>query len=317
MSTLNKAFIKAYQRRGAGAPHIPLTPEPSKPEEATLATAGVDPPADDTAADDRAPAEATPTLESSAIPTIVADADATAPAEDPPEAAESWLGPSGDLTPAFEVERFDWPQAVTSLLKNSSQLGALVSELLPDSRGTLIVSGCRRGEGRTSIALLVARFLARRGVRVAILDADVQQPQLASRLGMLVEAGWETSLTGELPPGEALIESLRDRLTLVPLKRPVSESELDGTGKCLNELIKRLQTDFEVVCVDAGPLGEADQTSHEALFGQTQIDAAVVVRDVRHCRPEQAHAVGRKLGQLGVSHWAVVENFCGAGAPPA
>jgi Mrp family chromosome partitioning ATPase len=313
MSTLDKAFIKAYQQRGSGAPHIPLTPSPPAPPEATPAPAGVDRAAED----DRSTVEATPSRPSSGIPKILAEAEPAPPASDSPEAAESWLGPSGDLVPAFEVERFDWPQAVTSLLKNSSQLGALVSELLPDGRGTLIVSGCRRGEGRTSVALLVARYLARRGVRVAVVDADIQQPQLASRLGMLVEAGWETGLIGELPPGEALIESLRDRLTLVPLKRPVSESELSDTGRCLNELIKRLQTQFEVLCVDAGPLVEAGETSHQTLFGQTQIDAAIVVRDIRHCRLEQTQAVGRKLAQLGVGRWAVVENFCGLGALPA
>jgi Mrp family chromosome partitioning ATPase len=261
------------------------------------------------------PAEPMPPPEPLAVADIISEAAPAQPIVDSATELEHYLAPSGDLIPAFEVERFDWPQTVTALAKNSSQLGALIGELLPDGRGTLIVSGCRRGEGRTSVALVLARHLGRNGVRVALVDADVEQPELAARLSVLVEAGWETSLAGELPPGEALIESLRDRLTLVPLMRPISASQASGAGPCLKQLIERLQAEFEVVCIDAGPLAESGETSHATLFGRTQIDAAVIVHDVRHVRPEQTHAVGRKLAQLGVSRWAVVENFCGVGAP--
>ena len=320
MSTLNRAFIKAYQRRAAGAPHIPLTVSPTETplpaHEGQPVVAAPNDPVETVVADGPSPIKPTPSPEplfsfANTVPqTIPALPDSASDTED-------YLAPSGDLIPAFEVERFDWPQTVTSLARNSSQLGALLGELLPDGRGTLIVSGCRRGEGRTSVALLLARYLARKGVRVVLIDADVEQPQIAARLGMLVETGWETSLAGELPPGEALIESLRDRLTIVPLMHPVAESQVSAAGACLKQVLDRLQAEFEVVCVDAGPMAESDETGHETLFGRTQIDAAVVVHDVRHVRPEQTHAVGRKLAQFGVGRWAVVENFCGVGAPPA
>jgi Mrp family chromosome partitioning ATPase len=99
------------------------------------------------------------------------------------------------------------------------------------------------------------------------------------------------------------------------LERAIPESELSGAGARFKELIERLQSQFDVVCIDAGPLAEAGESVYEALFGQTPIDGAVIVRDVRHCRLEQTHAVGRKLAQLGVNRWATVENFCGVGAP--
>lgn len=321
MSTLNKAFIKAYQRRGVGAPHIPLPASPPEqpvpaPRE-PIADADMADPVGAVVADGPPIAELTTTLELGSPADSTPDAESLPALADDASENDDYLAPFGDLIPAFEVERFDWPQTVIALSKNSTQLGVLMNELLPDGRGTLIVSGCRRGEGRSSVALLLGRYLGRSGTRVAIVDADVEQPQLASRLGMLVEAGWETSLTDELPPGEALIESLRDRLTLVPFKQPLSGLRASEAAPCLKRLIETLQAQFDVVCLDAGPLAESNDTKHETLFGQTQIDAAAVVRDMRHCRLEQTHAVGRKLSQLGVGRWAVVENFCGIEATPA
>jgi Mrp family chromosome partitioning ATPase len=339
MSTLNKAFIKAYQRRGVGAPHISLSPAPpaapapaaEAPEADTLAPVSAETADDGPSTAEPAPPEpagiaaTVPDIAATVpgIATTVPDLTATVPDPQPvqptepsPPPADDYLATSGDLFPAFEVERFDWPETVTSLLKNGPHIRALVKELLPEGRGTLLVSGFRRGEGRTCVALLLARHLARSGARVAVLDADLQQPQLAARLGMTIEAGWETILTGEMHPGEALIESLRDRLTLVPLLRAIGESELTGAGARFHELLERLQSQFDVVCIDGGPLAESGETAYEALFGQTQIDAAVIVRDLRHCRLEQTHAVGRKLAQLGVNRCAIVENFCAVGAPP-
>jgi Mrp family chromosome partitioning ATPase len=187
----------------------------------------------------------------------------------------------------------------------------LIHELLPTGHGTIVVSGCRRGEGRTSVALMLARHLALGGARVALVDADFQRPQVAHQLGIMVEAGWEESLAGELPPGEAAIESLADALTIVPLRQPISASALSEKRVHVRQLIARWQTDFDLVCIDAGPLAESDDAGHETIFDEAQIDAAVVVRDVRHCRLEQTHAVGRKLLRFGVSRWAIVENFCG------
>lgn len=276
MTALNRVFIKAYQRSGVGGPHIPL---------AVAAPAAIGAAA---ALPDAAPAPAFQI------------------ASEPALALES----QGRVHPAFEVERFDWPATVGSLLESSPDLSTLMHELLPTGQGTLVVSGCRRGEGRTSVALMLARHLAVGGRRVALVDADVQRPQVAARLGVAVEAGWEECLTGQLPPIEAAIESLTDHLTILPLRRPMPVAVLNEKGDCVKALVDRWRTAFDAVLIDAGPLAEADEAGHESLLG-ARIDAAVVVRDVRHCRLEQTHAVARRLVQLGVSRWAIVENFCG------
>lgn len=317
MSTLNQAFIKAYQRRGAGAPHIRL-PQPEmerRPDAEKQREGGAE--------GSQAPAGA-------ALSHRLSDSLSLAPSVSPtlPRSVSPSLAPApsvspalpltASLRPAFEVERFDWPAIVTALFDHSQdEMTSLLSELLPAGHGTLVVSGCRRGEGRTSVALMLARHVARGGARVVLVDADLDRPRLATSLATVVEVGWEETLLNDLPAGEALIESLSDRLTILPLRRAVPDSALAAHGAGITALVERLQAEFDLVCLDTGPLIESGDARHEALFGRAQVEASVVVRDVRHCRLEQTHAVGRKLAQRGVSRWAIVENFCGAGVSPA
>jgi Mrp family chromosome partitioning ATPase len=330
MSTLNQAFIKAYQRRGVGAPHIPM---PAASPAAVVAAPNLAPlpaPAEMVPANDDQTVVAAPSLvvkQAGAVARIDVGQRAEGRASSAvvsgstvsersghhlgsAPAAVDEKAPMGEaLRPVFEVERFEWPAIVTSLLDQSRlELTALVEELLPSDRGTLLVSGCRRGEGRTSVALLLARHLANSGARVALVDADFSRPQVAASLGTAAEVGWEETLS-EASSSEALIESLDDRLVIVPLRRPVAESVLVASRVGLRAAIERIQAEFDVVCIDAGPLAESAAVCRPIWFGETPVDAVVVVRDVRHSRLEQCHAVGRQVVQLGARRWAIIENF--------
>lgn len=334
MSSLNQAFIKAYQRRGAAGPHIPLAapavtnaavanaaaeqavssvPRPAAvrafDRKATAPppshlfskapTAG--PLASRYAADDVPPLEPARPLhvvaEKRPLLTVVGESD-----EAEGQHARS---PDADFEPAYEVERFEWPAAVTSLAHEAErELSALIDELLPECRGTLIVTGCCRGEGRTSIALLIARHLARSGTRTLLIDADFRRPNVATCLATDVELGWEET-RGQGAPGQAMIESLDDRLVILPLRKALDDAAqpVDDLHLMRGELLRQ----FDVLCIDAGPLVEGGN-DRELNLGETPA-AAVVVRDVRRSRMEQSQAVGRKLVQLGIQRWAIIENF--------
>lgn len=334
MSSLNQAFIKAYQRREAAAPHITLPPAaPAKSDAADAKPAPPRPPLGEVRAFDRQAAAVPPAhhlgKSPSSVPLVsryAADdvGHTSRPSEandDPPRRAAEAPAPTGPaspaapkihlelepafIEPAFEVERFEWPEVITSLAgQAAADLAALIHELLPDGHGTLLVTGCRRGEGRTSIALLIARHLARSGSRVLAIDADLQRPNMAICLATEAELGWNEILAGGSPE-QAMIESLADHLALLPLRKTA-----DGAAQAaaLHAMRGELLRKFDVLCIDAGPLVES-QSGDEIDFGRTPVTAAIVVRDVRHSRLEQSHAVGRKLVKAGVSRWAILENF--------
>ncbi|HVA45426.1 MAG TPA: AAA family ATPase [Pirellulales bacterium] len=299
MSTLDKAFIKAYQRHGLHGPHVPFGRQ-SQPAPADAASA--DAPLG--AGESHAASSARPHSAHTKAPATLSDKPVGA-AEAPPVGPVHVAGPK----PAFEIEGFEWPDVVAALGDDlRGDLAALIDELLPHSRGSLAVGGCRRGEGRTTVSLVLARQLAGSGARVLVVDGDLQRPGLAEMLGTVAETGWDELLAKKLPPHEALIESLRDGLTILPLKAAVEESLLAANTAAVKELLERLQTEFDFVCIDLGPSTDVGDARQKSLFA-AGIQAAVVVRDVRDCRLEQAQAVGRQFVELGTAHWAIIENF--------
>ena len=125
------------------------------------------------------------------------------------------------LKPTFQVDRFAWPKPCDTLLEVAdATLGQLAEALMAESRGgrkAWYLTSTRRAEGRTTLAICVARYLAQRGVPVALVDADFQNPQLARRLGVLPQVGWESVLDGSAPLGDAMIHATGAGVTLLPL----------------------------------------------------------------------------------------------------
>ena len=72
----------------------------------------------------------------------------------------------------------------------------------------VMITGARRGEGRTTLALCLARCAAQAGVSTALVDADLKNPQLGSRLGMETPCGWLQVVAGKAPLSEAAVSSL-------------------------------------------------------------------------------------------------------------
>lgn len=300
MSALDKALIKAYQQR-VGGPHASFAvragvahppPMPDGPQVAPVVVAGPPPVTSPAAVAAAAPQR--PDFVAG-LAKLRADAPQTAPP-----------APS----PALEIERFDWPPLVSSLREVAAEAWhSLAEELLKNAR-TLLVTGCRRGEGRTSVALFAASMLAVDGRRVGLIDADFSKPQLAERLGVMAPVGWTEAVAHQLPVAEAMVESLSDRVILLPLRRGAATISAMDAG-AVQTAIGALQGHCDLICVDAGPMIDSSDAACQAVLA-AGIDAALLVRDVRHSRLEQSHAVGRRLTKAGIDRWAIIDNFARA-----
>ncbi|MCL4203241.1 MAG: hypothetical protein KJ000_12125 [Pirellulaceae bacterium] len=215
------------------------------------------------------------------------------------------------FTPDWEVDRFAWPELCERLLDAESRYFHHVGERLKaatdESHQVVMVSGCRRGEGRTTLALCLARSAAAAGVDVALVDADWQNPQLGSRLGMETPCGWTEVLAGKAPLNEAAVASVEDRLTLFPLKSPGEPPIQDGPRR-LSQIVTKISAHFPLVIMDTGPLGGEDHP----LFAdgdECPVDAAIVVRDLRFTTEKKALATAGRLQQSGIAAVGIAENF--------
>ena len=126
--------------------------------------------------------------------------------------------------PTFEVDRFAWPEICNQWIRRAAEpVDQLVQGLLAEAalgRKIIAITGCwlaaKDARRRHCCSLGGWPPPAPRCWRSMPISSS---PQLASRLGMAIESGWEQSLAAPdgVSPWETMIESLDDRLTIAPL----------------------------------------------------------------------------------------------------
>jgi Mrp family chromosome partitioning ATPase len=232
------------------------------------------------------------------LPSIFSTADSEAEAQ--PAFAPDW-----------EVDRLAWPTVCERLLETEDRyfrsVGQRLKEATQDSHHVVMITGARRGEGRTTLALCLARCAAQAGVSVAVVDADLENPQLGNQLGMETPCSWLEVVAGKSPLNEAAVSSLEDGLTLFPLTGSEDLEAIAGDAQ-LTGVLRTIAAHFPLVIIDTGPLGSDDR--HPFATGEDcPIDTAIVVRDLRNTTEKKALATAELLQRSGVPAVGIAENF--------
>jgi Mrp family chromosome partitioning ATPase len=227
-----------------------------------------------------------------------------------PIEAKSEPAPLGLVQPAWEVDRFQWPEHCKLLLNTETEyladVGKRLANAAQDGLNILAITSTRRGEGRTTLALCLARAAAQAGVKVALVDADMENPQLINELGVEAACGWQDVVLGAQPLAEAAIVSLEDRFTFFPWTP-------GGALKSLNDpratrVLRAIAKAHSLVILDLGPVPGRETRMFED-GDACPIDAAILVRDVRWTSALEAQRVAGQLTEAGVESVGIAENF--------
>ncbi len=217
-----------------------------------------------------------------------------------------------EFNPHIQVEKFVWPAAVTALVERGGlglanfalqlTLQAIAGEKV------LAFAGSRRGEGRTSVALAIARHVAACGGRAVVVDADIEKPDLARCLGVQTEFGWDFVLRGEMALDEVLITSQADRMAIVPWRQRIQADVLPFHPLRASLSLAMLRNYYDLVLVDGGPLYESGRPNGLASLVQAaHFDGCYLIADSR--APGSTTTAQRVARGLGLRTFGVVENF--------
>lgn len=130
----------------------------------------------------------------------------------------------------------------------------------------IAVTSCTPHEGKTSVAMELARSFAEAGNRALLIDADMRKSVLVSRYKTgAVKYGLSHCLIGKYKYTDAMCQTSIPRLYMI-FSGPVSPnpSELLGSER-FGDLLNVMRTAFDYVIIDTPPLGSV-------------IDAAVVAK---------------------------------------
>jgi succinoglycan biosynthesis transport protein ExoP len=164
--------------------------------------------------------------------------------------------------------------------------------LLADTDGgkpkTICVTSALTGEGKSVIAVSLARIMAMSGDRVLLVDCDLRRgglgPPPADAPPGRPSASVVEVLDGEADPAAAVVQDTVPGLVVLGLGAPVVTSRDLFSGRAARELMAQLKTAYDFVILDAPPvLAVTDAWALSSIC-----DATLLV--VRHLRTPRAAA---------------------------
>lgn len=202
-----------------------------------------------------------------------------------------------------------WPKVVDELIgrewNSINQLGRTALGNSRDETRRVLVTSVNRGEGRTTIALALARWAAMTGHRTLLVDADVRQPGIATALHLLATGDWRTnSLAFTI---DNLIVSCRSLpLGLLP---SAANTRLETGPAAIEQLIMQLavaEQEFDCCIIDAGPV----EVLCQQVATVTRLSSSIVIVNPHH-RGVSPHLISacNTLWQMGKPAVAIADNF--------
>jgi capsular exopolysaccharide synthesis family protein len=125
---------------------------------------------------------------------------------------------------------------------------------------SLAIGSAVPGDGKTSVAVYLARTAASIGQRVLLVDADLRRPQLHLRLGLANMEGLNEVITTDLSLNDAIQQSsVEENLFVLTAGQPTTDSIKLLSSAKMQYLMEQFQAFFDLVIYDTPPLlGLAD-----------------------------------------------------------
>lgn len=139
--------------------------------------------------------------------------------------------------------------------------------------GVVLISSARPGEGKTTVALMLARAWADAGEKVLLVEADLRRPRLATELKLPNGLGLAEVLAGRAGLSGAIQKTASDRLHIVAAGSvPGNPTELLA-GQAMAAALGEMRSSYSRVILDA----PAMQPFSDAALLAVQADSTVLV----------------------------------------
>ncbi|HBE72378.1 MAG TPA: hypothetical protein DDW52_29945 [Planctomycetaceae bacterium] len=216
------------------------------------------------------------------------------------------------FNPVWEVDRLSWPAVCADLLLASGEQMDSVAENLAtaceEGLEVMAVTSPQGGEGRTTIACCLAILAASRGMRVALVDADLESPAIAARTNLDIQQDWRTAIEHQLPLEDVAIHSIDDQTTLIPLISGVDSEDISSLDDRIGAMFEELSESFDLVIADMGHM-TSPSCLVRPLAETGVVDAVITVINRQQTTANQVETCVERIRKTGIVSIGIVENF--------
>lgn len=174
-----------------------------------------------------------------------------------------------------------------------------------DDKKVIMVTSCLPGEGKTEVAINLARAFADMGKKVILLDLDMRKSVMASRLKIDKEVyGASHYLSGQAALGEAVVATNVPKMHLL-VSGPSAPNPTELLeSKRFQAMIDSMRSIYDYIIIDCPPLGLVIDAAIIAKYS----DGSILVVESGETKYRLAQDVKAKLERSGVPILGVVLN---------
>ncbi len=206
--------------------------------------------------------------------------------------------------------QIQWPSVCQALMQAApgslQSAGKTLSQAVTEGMKTIAVTSAEAAAGVTTTAICLARATAEQGVRVALVDAHFEDPQLAVEMGLENRASWYLR-TDNQKRGMTPMALEKEGVAFYPLQIESPDDLTDWTRSPLASSLNEISQCHELILLDVGPVLVAWGYGFRKIAREL-IDAVVLVRDRRQPDEFAAGAAIDRLQRAGLEV-VVAENF--------
>lgn len=157
---------------------------------------------------------------------------------------------------------------------------------------SLVVTSSLPAEGKSTVALALARFTANAGQRVLLVDGDLRRPSVGGRIGANRSRGLSDLLLGERNFDDFALPVDQDgRLFVIPAGTPVPNPNEILSSDAMRESLRIMRNTFDLVIIDAPPLLPVS----DAAALSAEAGAAIVVVEAGRVKVPELHETLARL----------------------
>jgi polysaccharide biosynthesis transport protein len=146
-------------------------------------------------------------------------------------------------------EAFSDPQVGAAFRTLRTNLESRLSERSPN---IVVVTSPSKGDGKTTVAALFAESLARLGLRVLLLDADLRRPGISRTFRFAASPGMSETLRGDSSIDSAIRDAWVDNMWVLPTRADPDAGDLLATR--FSYMMRDMGDKYDVIVADTPPL---------------------------------------------------------------